>query len=393
MSAHVQLTLACRVCRESDAQYNGFAGRIAPHLLSLLLRCPPIPSATHLFLVLHQGETAASHDVTCNIERSKHLDDPQQAKIYKAEVSDLGGGCWTCAACVIFPRAAASCNPGVESNPQPSVQALFSSAGPIRNLLEAWLGVCVQFAADRQGILGLRPVCLTCWLTGWLSAALCRSTQCPPAPRLRPTRQPLTHARRGQWQVMGAQSQVRHHRLRLQFGFINCSQSALSTAHALDWAAARLQLGPRAKSKEAVEHMIVQGVRGLVERHMCHLLPTVTGEPQCQWAAGGTNPAVPVGDEHRTPCCASNNNKHVSLRTLPLHHAHMPCCVCTCASMLLPTAGAVPHDKPGTSKVHADQTTRFDGNKVGSWRVSISIWVLPDVMWRSILGTGCYLIT
>jgi hypothetical protein len=33
-----------------------------------------------------QGETAASWDVTSNIERSKHLDDEQQAKIYKAEV-------------------------------------------------------------------------------------------------------------------------------------------------------------------------------------------------------------------------------------------------------------------------------------------------------------------
>lgn len=35
-----------------------------------------------------QGETAASHDVTSNVERSKHLDDEQQAKIYKAEVSE-----------------------------------------------------------------------------------------------------------------------------------------------------------------------------------------------------------------------------------------------------------------------------------------------------------------
>jgi hypothetical protein len=33
-----------------------------------------------------QGETAAAHDVTSNIERSKHLDNDQQAKIYKAEV-------------------------------------------------------------------------------------------------------------------------------------------------------------------------------------------------------------------------------------------------------------------------------------------------------------------
>jgi len=35
-----------------------------------------------------QGETAASHDVTSNVERSKHLDDELQAKIYKAEVSE-----------------------------------------------------------------------------------------------------------------------------------------------------------------------------------------------------------------------------------------------------------------------------------------------------------------
>lgn len=34
-----------------------------------------------------QGETAASHDVTSNVERSKHLDNPQEAKIYDAEVS------------------------------------------------------------------------------------------------------------------------------------------------------------------------------------------------------------------------------------------------------------------------------------------------------------------
>jgi hypothetical protein len=33
-----------------------------------------------------QGETAAPHDVTSNVERSKHLEDPQQAKIYDAEV-------------------------------------------------------------------------------------------------------------------------------------------------------------------------------------------------------------------------------------------------------------------------------------------------------------------
>lgn len=37
-----------------------------------------------------QGETAAPHDVTSNVERSKHLADPQQAKIYDAEVG--GGG-------------------------------------------------------------------------------------------------------------------------------------------------------------------------------------------------------------------------------------------------------------------------------------------------------------
>jgi hypothetical protein len=40
-----------------------------------------------MFAVCSQGETSAAHDVTSNIERSKHLDDEQQAKIYQAEVS------------------------------------------------------------------------------------------------------------------------------------------------------------------------------------------------------------------------------------------------------------------------------------------------------------------
>jgi hypothetical protein len=39
-----------------------------------------------VLLNLLQGETAAPHDVTSNIDRSRHLDDPQQAKIYNAEV-------------------------------------------------------------------------------------------------------------------------------------------------------------------------------------------------------------------------------------------------------------------------------------------------------------------
>lgn len=39
-----------------------------------------------------QGETAAPHDVTSNVERSKHLHDPQEAKVYDAEVRARGGG-------------------------------------------------------------------------------------------------------------------------------------------------------------------------------------------------------------------------------------------------------------------------------------------------------------
>eukprot|EP00775_Hariotina_reticulata_P002826 gene2826-3119_t len=38
------------------------------------------------------GETAAAHDVTSNIERSKQLGDPQQAKIYNAEVYHVSPG-------------------------------------------------------------------------------------------------------------------------------------------------------------------------------------------------------------------------------------------------------------------------------------------------------------
>lgn len=34
-----------------------------------------------------QGETSASHDVTSNVERSKHLDQGQEKKLYDAEVS------------------------------------------------------------------------------------------------------------------------------------------------------------------------------------------------------------------------------------------------------------------------------------------------------------------
>lgn len=49
----------------------------------------PFNAKTPTLYHLHtptQGETSAPHDVTSNIERSKHLDDAQQAKIYKAEV-------------------------------------------------------------------------------------------------------------------------------------------------------------------------------------------------------------------------------------------------------------------------------------------------------------------
>lgn len=104
---------------------------------------------------------------------------------------------------------------------------------------------------------------------------------------------------------------------------------------------------------------------------MCVLLPTYTrlccfriagNAAQCQSAVGDTNP------EQYTLCCAR------PLGPVPCTHG----CVCTCVSVLLFTPGAVPHDKPDTSKVHADQTTRFDGNKVGSWRLLISFWVQLD---------------
>ncbi|WIA15332.1 hypothetical protein OEZ85_001998 [Tetradesmus obliquus] len=42
--------------------------------------------------VANAGETAAPHDVTSNVERSKHLADPQQAKIYDAEVYRVSPG-------------------------------------------------------------------------------------------------------------------------------------------------------------------------------------------------------------------------------------------------------------------------------------------------------------
>ncbi|WIA35535.1 hypothetical protein OEZ86_003961 [Tetradesmus obliquus] len=42
--------------------------------------------------VANAGETAAPHDVTSNVERSKHLADPQQAKIYDAEVYRVAPG-------------------------------------------------------------------------------------------------------------------------------------------------------------------------------------------------------------------------------------------------------------------------------------------------------------
>ncbi|KAF6251276.1 hypothetical protein COO60DRAFT_655584 [Scenedesmus sp. NREL 46B-D3] len=38
------------------------------------------------------GETAAAHDVTSNVERSKHLEQPQQAKVYDAEVYRVAPG-------------------------------------------------------------------------------------------------------------------------------------------------------------------------------------------------------------------------------------------------------------------------------------------------------------
>lgn len=63
----------------------------------LMHSCCPVVHACTTLLLCMQGETAASYDVTSNIERSKHLDDDQQAKIYKAEVRQidrLAG--WTC---------------------------------------------------------------------------------------------------------------------------------------------------------------------------------------------------------------------------------------------------------------------------------------------------------
>jgi hypothetical protein len=44
------------------------------------------------FLLFLQGETTAPQDITSNIERSRHLDDPQQEKIYKAEVAQVTPG-------------------------------------------------------------------------------------------------------------------------------------------------------------------------------------------------------------------------------------------------------------------------------------------------------------
>jgi hypothetical protein len=50
--------------------------------------CPHTPLHPH-----PQGETYSPQDVTSNVERSRHLDDPTQRRIYEAEVGGRGLRC------------------------------------------------------------------------------------------------------------------------------------------------------------------------------------------------------------------------------------------------------------------------------------------------------------
>jgi hypothetical protein len=156
-------------------------------LCGLLTACCCFCSAPLLPLCgVSQGETSASHDVTSNIERSKHLDNDQQAKIYKAEVR---GACQTLRVAALSHRQGWQ---SVKACRMPTGQRLVSV-------------VWAQSLLSQQRVHGLELMGQLCCLCG----CPCRPTPCPLAPRPAQTRQALMQASLEWWWETSALSQVR----------------------------------------------------------------------------------------------------------------------------------------------------------------------------------------